>query len=85
MNFTTMGPYRIELELKKHRIDDKIIKKYIYEIDDNLLVEKINKQINKLIKSNRNKNNIRNKIYNNLLSLGYSSEFIVDNLNKYNL
>ena len=29
MNFTTMGPYRIELELKKHKIDDKIIKKYI--------------------------------------------------------
>ena len=29
-NFTTMGPYRIEMELKKHNIDNHIInKKYI--------------------------------------------------------
>lgn len=85
MNFTTMGPYRIEIELKKHKIDDKIIRKYINEIDRSLLEEKINKQISKLIKSNKNKNNVRNRIYNNLLSLGYSSEFIVDSLNKYSL
>ena len=85
LNFTTMGPYRIELELQKHNIDNKIISKYINEIDDNKLKEKINKQITKLIKSNHRKSNIKNKIYNNLLNLGYSSEFILDNLNKYDL
>jgi len=84
LNFTTMGPYRIELELKKHKIDDLIIYKYINEIDYNFLEEKINKQINKLIKSGKNKPNLKNKIYNNLLNLGYSSEFILNNLNKYN-
>lgn len=84
MNFTTMGPYRIELELQKHNIDSRIISKYISEIDEKELKDKINKQITKLMKSNKNKPNLKNKIYNNLLNLGYSSEFILDNLNKYN-
>ncbi len=84
LKFSTMGPYRIEQELKKHKIDNLIINKYINEIDNNYLVEKINKQINKIIKSTKKNNNIRNKIYNNLLSLGYSNELIVNNLNKYN-
>ena len=84
MNFTTMGPYRIEMELQKHNIDNYIIYKYINDIDDKQLEDKINKQITKLIKSNKNKPNLKNKIYNNLLNLGYSSEFILNNLNKYN-
>lgn len=85
MNFTTMGPYRIELELKKHKIDDKIIKKNINEIDRDMIYDKIDRQINKLIKSNKNKSNLRNKIYNNLLGLGYSSDMVVSMINKYNL
>ena len=80
-----MGTYRIELELKKHKIDDRIIAKYIATIDKDMLDIKINKQINKLIKSNRGKSNLRNRIYNNLLSLGYSSDMIVANISKYNL
>ena len=83
--FTTMGPYRILIELQKHKIDNNIINKYIAAIDYNLLEEKINKQITKLIKSNKNKPNLKNKIYHNLLNLGYSNEFILDNLNKYDL
>ena len=85
LKFTTMGPYRIELELKKHNIDNAIIYKYLSTIDENILSEKINKQITKLIKSNHGKPNLKSKIYNNLLNLGYSSEYILDNLNKYDL
>ena len=85
LNFTTMGPYRIELELKKHNINDIIINKYMGEIDNRILDDKINKQISKLIKSNHGKTNLKNRIYNNLLNLGYSSEYILDNLNKYDL
>ena len=85
LNFTTMGPYRIEMELKKHNIDNHIITKYISEIDENILKEKINKKITKLIKSNRNKSNLKNRIYNNLINLGYSNSFILDNLDKYDL
>lgn len=85
LNFTTMGPYRIKQELGKHKIDSNIINKYINEIDNELLEEKINKQINKLIKSNKSKPNLKNKIYHNLLNLGYSNELILNNLNKYDL
>jgi regulatory protein len=83
IKFTTMGPYRIEQELKKHHIDSNIIYKYLNEIDDFTIDEKIDKQINKLIKSSRKKQNLRNKIYMNLLSLGYSNEMILRNLNNY--
>jgi len=83
LNFTTMGPYRIEQELKKHKIDSNIIYKYLNNIDDEFIDNKINKQINKLMKSNRKKQNIRNKIYTNLLSLGYSNEMILRNINNY--
>lgn len=85
IKFTTMGPYRIEQELKKHHIDSNIIYKYLNEIDDVTIDDKINKQINKLIKSSRKKQNLRNKIYMNLLSLGYSNEMILKNLNNYDL
>ena len=78
-----MGPYRIEQELKKHKIDSGIIYKYLSIIDDETIDTKINKQITKLIKSNRKKQNIRNKIYTNILSLGYSNEMILRNINNY--
>lgn len=83
LNFTTMGPYKIEQELKKHQIDQNIIYENIINIDEDIIDNKINKQITKLLKSNRKKQNIRNKIYMNLLSLGYSNEMILRNLNNY--
>ena len=85
LNFTTMGPFRIEQELKKHKIKNEIINKYLYEIDEETLDVKINKQINKLLKSTKKKANLRNKIYTNLLSLGYSNEIILRNLNNYEI
>jgi len=83
LNFTTMGPYRIEQELKKHKIDSNIIYTYLNNIDDEIIDNKINKQITKLMKSNKKKQNLRNKIYMNLLSLGYSNEMILRNINNY--
>lgn len=82
LNFTTMGPYKIRLELGKHKIDNSIIDKYVYDIDEEFLNDKINKQINKLLKK---KNTNKNKIYHYLLNLGYSSELILNNLNNYDL
>ena len=83
LNFTTMGPYKIEQELKKHKIDSSIINKYLYNIDDSIIDNKINKQITKLMKSSKKKANLRNKIYMNLLNLGYSNEMILRNINNY--
>lgn len=83
--FTTMGPYRIIQELEKQHINNDIIYKYISTIDESMILEKMDKQILKLIKSNKNKPNLRNKIYNNLIGLGYSADMIISNINKYNL
>ena len=85
LNFTTMGPYKIELELKKHYIDANIINTYINNIDENILYEKINKLINKFMKTNKKHKGfmLKNKIYSNLLNLGYKSSMILEILNNY--
>ncbi len=85
LSFTTMGPKRIRQEWEKHYIDNDIINKYIYAIDEAVINEKINKQIAKLIKSNKNKPNLKNKIYTNLTNLGYTYDEIMYNLNKYDI
>ncbi len=85
LNFTTMGPYKIELELKKHYIDTNIINTYINNIDDEILYEKIDKLITKFMKTNKKHKGfvLKNKIYNNLLNLGYKSSMILEILNNY--
>ena len=84
LKFTTMGPYRIIAELKKHQIDSKIIEKYSNLMDEDILQEKIIKLVDKQIKSNHKLDNykLRNKIYNHLLGLGYHSSQIVEILNQ---
>ena len=85
LNFTTMGPYKIELELKKHCIDTNIISTYINNIDEDILYEKIDKLITKFMKTNKKHKGfmLKNKIYNNLLNLGYKSSMILEMLNNY--
>ena len=85
LNFTTMGPYKIELELKKHYIDTNIINTYINNIDEDILYEKIDKLITKFMKTNKKHKGfmLKNKIYNNLLNLGYKSSMILEMLNNY--
>jgi len=85
LNFTTMGPYKIELELKKHNIDGNIISTYIASIDEDILYNKIKKLIDKSIKSNKKHSGsvLKNKIYNSLLNLGYKSSMVLDVLREY--
>ena len=85
LKFTTMGPNRIRMELERQKIDRDIINEYIYDIDEDLINEKNNKQIDKIIKSNKNKKNLKNKIYTNLTNLGYTYDMIMNNLNNYDL
>lgn len=84
LNFTKMGPFRIEQELRKHKISPNIISTYINEIPPEIIDNKINKEIQKKIKTIKKNQNIRNKIYLNLLNLGYSNEMILRNINNYN-
>ena len=86
INFTSYGPYRIRQELNKYNIDNEIIDKYIKDIDEEILIGKIDKQINKMIKSNRkySSNILKSKIYNNLYNNGFDKDMIINVLNNYN-
>lgn len=86
INFTSYGPYRIRQELNKYNIDNEIIDKYINDIDEEILIDKVDKQINKIIKSNRkySGNILKSKIYNNLYNNGFDKDMIINVLNNYN-
>ena len=86
INFTSYGPYRIRQELNKYNIDNEIIDKHIKDIDEEILIGKIDKQINKMIKSNRkySSNILKSKIYNNLYNNGFDKDMIINILNNYN-
>lgn len=86
INFTSYGPYRIRQELNKYNIDNEIIDKYIKDIDEEILIDKVDKQINKMIKSNRkySGNILKSKIYNNLYNNGFDKDMIINVLNNYN-
>lgn len=86
INFTSYGPYRIRQELNKYNIDNEIIDKYIKDIDEEILIGKIDKQINKMFKSNRkySSNILKSKIYNNLYNNGFDKDMIINILNNYN-
>lgn len=85
LRFTTMGEYQILAELKKLNIPNQIIEKKRYLMDDDIIQEKINKLIEKQIKSNKKLDNykLRNKIYNYLLRQGYNNSQVISSLNQY--
>ena len=85
IKFSSLGPYRIAADLKKQHIDDITINKYLDEITDKFLYDKITKQINKLIKSNHQKPNLKAKIYNNLINAGYDASMVIDIINEYDI
>ncbi len=85
LNFTTMGDYKIRKELERLGIDNIIIEENISNIDNNLLEERIRKIIDKDIRINKKYSgvNLKNKIYNHLLSQGYSQSIIINIINTY--
>ena len=86
LNFTNWGDYKIENELKRLGVNEEIIYNNMINIDDNIYYERINKIINKDISTNKKYNGIKlkNKIYNHLLTLGYSKEKVISIINNYN-
>ena len=85
LKFTNMGEYRIINELKKLNISLAIIEENRDLLDKKILQEKINKKIEKAMKSNHKLNNyqLRNKLYTSLLRDGYDSSQVVSSLNQY--
>ena len=86
LNFTNWGDYKIKNELKRLGVNEEIIYNNMTSIDDNVYYERINKIIDKDISTNKKYSGIKlkNKIYNHLLTLGYSKEKVISIINNYN-
>lgn len=78
INTSTNGPIKIINDLENKRIDRSIIDKEISIFDYNIQKEKIDKIINKMIKSNHDKsgNALKQKIFTYLVNKGYESSII---------
>ena len=83
LNFTNWGDYKIKNELKRLGVNEEIIYNNMTSIDDNIYYERINKIIDKDISTNKKYSGIKlkNKIYNHLLTLGYSKEKVISIIN----
>ena len=87
LNFTTMGKYKLINELSKLKVDSEIISKYIEEIDDDIWYERMNKLINKYLKSKKKYDNkiLKNKLYIYLVNLGYDKNLVINAINNYEI
>ena len=81
LKFTNKGTYQIIDELKKNNINSSIIDKYSCLINDDIMNERIIKLINKSLKNKKDISKLRNKLYNNLVRLGYPIDLVITNLN----
>lgn len=83
---TSKGPYKIRGELQDKGISNKIIDDNIDVFTEELQLEKLNKLVSKLLKSNRTRGGsvLRKKITTDLVNLGYDSEMIYKVLTNYN-
>jgi len=81
LNFTNKGSFQIIEELKRNGISSSIIDKYYYLLDEDIMNERINNLIDKNLKNNNDKIKLRNKLYNNLVRLGYPIDLVISNLN----
>lgn len=86
LSFTTKGDYKIKMELINLGIEQSIIEENMSLIDDEIITNKIKKIIDKDIRTNKKYNGqeLRNKIYNHLVTQGYSKEKVINIINTYN-
>lgn len=84
--FTNIGDYKLRKDLNNLGVEENIIEDNFQNIDDSIFEERIKKIIEKDIKTNKKYNGIKlkNKIYNHLLTGGYSKEKVINILNTYN-
>ena len=75
---TNWGPRKIEADLLKHGISSDIINVEIIVFTKDMELERIDKIVNKLLKSNKSRGGyvLRSKIFNDLMNLGYTKEYI---------
>lgn len=85
LNFTSWGDYKIINELNKLGISSLDIEDNIDLLNDDILNERMRKIIDKDIRTNKKYSGLKlkNKIYNHLLTSGYSKEKAISLINSY--
>ena len=85
LNFTSWGDYKIINELNKLGISSLDIGNNIDLLNDDILNERMRKIIDKDIRTNKKYSGLKlkNKIYNHLLTSGYSKEKVISLINSY--
>lgn len=84
--FTTMGDYKIRKELERLGVDTSIISDNMMNIDNDVIISRIKKIIDKDIRTNKKYSgiNLKNKIFNHLITQGYSKDMVISVINSYN-
>ena len=87
INLSMDGPYKVRKELENLGINESIINNNIEIYTKDIEIEKINKIIDKQIKTNHNKSNyiLKNKILNYLKNNGYDSSLSISIIEKKSL
>lgn len=82
---TSNGPYKIKQEMLKKGIDDSIINNTLEDYKDEIQIEKIDKIVTRMIKTNRNKGNnlLKKKINMELINQGFSKELIQESIESH--
>lgn len=82
---TANGPYKIKQEMLKKGVSNSIIEEVLEEYTEDIQIEKINKIVTRMIKSNRNKGNnlLKRKINLELLNQGFYKELINEAINNH--
>jgi regulatory protein len=82
---TNRGPLRIKKDLLDKGVSNSIIDEELDEFREDVQLEKIDKVINKSIKSNHSRGGVilKSKIFNDLKTLGYDSSIINKIINDY--
>lgn len=85
IKLTNHGDYKIRQDLLNLGVSENIIEENMGNIDDSIFDDKIKKIIEKDIKTNKKYTGIKlkNKIYNHLLTGGYSKEKVINIINTY--
>ena len=86
-NLSSDGPTKIKNDLLNMNLNEEIIIKYLSDIENNEIYEKLDRLITKKINLNNNYSGdvLKNKIYSYFISLGYDKDMILDILNNKNL
>lgn len=86
LNFTTWGDYKIINELNRLGVSPIVVEDNKELLDKELLDSRMRKIIKKDIKTNKKYTGIKlkNKIYNHLITSGYSKEKVINIINSYN-